>query len=145
MWQEKIWDNYPGHGPAPAKDAYVGTLHKRCQQYAETFTDGWVVLSAKHGFLFPDDVVDGQYDVTFGQKKAEIITADRLQQQVREKGLDQYDRLIILTGKKYRPVINSCFHDSLPRVYPLQDCGGIGYMLQALKQSVETGTPIHVS
>ncbi|RYG73981.1 hypothetical protein EU245_03700 [Lentibacillus lipolyticus] len=141
--RKKIWDKYPEAGAVPAKDAYIGTFHKRCQQYAETFTDGWVVLSAKHGFLFPNNMVDGPYDVTFGQKNADIITADRLRQQVRAKQLDQYDRLIILTGQKYRPVLNSCIPGSMPREYPLMQFGGIGYILQALKRSVETDTPIH--
>ncbi|TRM12208.1 hypothetical protein FH966_11245 [Lentibacillus cibarius] len=141
--RKKIWDNHPEYGAVPAKDAYIGTLHNRCQQYAEYFTDGWVVLSAKHGFLFPDELVDGPYDVTFGQKNADIITIDKLQEQVMAKRLDQFDRLIVLTGKKYNPIIKDVFHSHVPQLFPLQAYTGIGYMLQALKQSVETATPIH--
>ncbi|HLR62320.1 MAG TPA: hypothetical protein VK097_07750 [Lentibacillus sp.] len=141
--RKKIWDNQPELGAVCAEDAYIGTLHRRSRQYAEMFTNQWVILSAKHGFLFADDIVDGQYDVTFGQKSDEIITFDRLTRQVKDKQLDQFERLVVLTGKKYKPVINGAFASDIPRVYPLVQYDGIGYILQALKQSVETNTPIH--
>ncbi|QKY68866.1 DUF6884 domain-containing protein [Lentibacillus sp. CBA3610] len=141
--RKKIWDNYPELGAVPAKDAYTGTLHQRSRQYAEMFTDQWVILSAKHGFLFADDVVDGPYDVTFNQKSDEIITFDKLIRQVNDKQLDQFDRLVVLTGKKYKPVINGTFNGDIPRAFPLLQFGGIGYILQALKHAVETKTPIH--
>ncbi|SFB39554.1 hypothetical protein SAMN04488072_1275 [Lentibacillus halodurans] len=141
--RKKIWDKYPELGAVPAKDAYIGTLHQRSRQYAELFTDKWVILSAKHGFLFADDIVDGQYDVTFNQKSDEIITFDTLIRQVKEKQLDQFDNLVVLTGKKYKPIINGTFTSDIDRTFPLLQYRGIGYILQALKQAVETKTPIH--
>ncbi|TFJ94455.1 DUF6884 domain-containing protein [Lentibacillus salicampi] len=141
--RKKIWDKQPELGAVPAKNAYIGTLHKRCRQYAEMFTDQWVILSAKHGFLFADDMVDGQYDVTFGQKSNEIITFDQLIGQMKRKQLDQFDRLVVLTGKKYRPIINGTFSEDMPSIFPLLEYRGIGFILQALKQSAETQTPIH--
>ncbi|MFD1361552.1 DUF6884 domain-containing protein [Lentibacillus salinarum] len=141
--RKKIWDKYPDMGAVPAKDAYIGTLHQRSRQYAELFTDQWVILSAKHGFLFADDVVDGPYDVTFNQERDEIITNAQLTRQIKEKQLDQFDRLVVLTGKKYKPIINKTFTDDIPRTFPLLQYGGIGYILQALKQAVETQVPIH--
>lgn len=140
--RKKIWDKYPDFGAVPAKDAYIGTLHQRSRQYAEMFTDQWVVLSAKHGFLFADDVVDGQYDVTFNQKNDEIVTIDSLTKQVKDKQLDQFDCLVVLTGKKYKPVINEVFTEDISISFPLLRYGGIGYILQALKQAVETKTPL---
>lgn len=141
--RKKIWDKQPELGAVPAKDAYIGTLHQRTRQYAEMFTDQWVILSAKHGFLFADDSVDGQYDVTFGQKSDEIISFDKLIKQAKDKQLDQFDQLVVLAGKKYKPIIDRTFTKDIPRVFPLLQYGGIGYILQALKQSVETNTPIH--
>ncbi|WP_099157867.1 DUF6884 domain-containing protein [Virgibacillus ndiopensis] len=139
---KKIWDKQPELGPVPAGEAYIGTFHKLCQNYAETFTDQWVVLSAKHGFLFSEDIVDSNYDVTFNQKSDEIISYERLRQQVREKGLDQFDELIVLTGKKYKKVINESFDSSMPRSFPLLQCKGIGYMQQLLKKAVEERKPL---
>ncbi|WP_164669246.1 DUF6884 domain-containing protein [Virgibacillus doumboii] len=141
--RKKIWDKHPDIGEVPAKDAYIGTLHNYCQSYAEKFTDQWVILSAKHGFLLSDDIVDGNYDVAFGQKSDEIITFDRLKEQIHQKQLDQFDKLVILTGNKYKRVIDGCFDDSMPRTFPLLQYGGIGYIIQALKQSVENNRPLH--
>ncbi|MFC4556892.1 DUF6884 domain-containing protein [Virgibacillus kekensis] len=141
--RKKIWDKYPDLGPVPAGNAYTGTLHTLCRKYAEKYTDDWVILSAKHGFLSEDDLVEGQYDVTFGQKSNEIISFAKLREQIKEKGLDQYDNLVVLTGKKYKPVINGTFIDDLPRTYPLTRYKGIGYILQALNQSIKSGEPIH--
>lgn len=141
--KKKIWDKKPEQGATKAKHTYIGTFHTLCRNYATEFTDQWVVLSAKHGFLLPDDVVDQNYDVTFNQKSNEIITLERLQQQVRAKQLDQYDELVILTGKKYKKVIEGSFDGGLPKKFPLEAYRGMGYMQQALKSAVEKNSSIH--
>lgn len=141
--KKKIWDKNPEQGATKAKDTYIGTFHTLCRNYATTFTDQWVVLSAKHGFLLPHNIVDQNYDVTFNQKSNEIITFDRLREQVRAKQLDQYDELIILTGKKYNSVINSSFANDFPKKFPLEAYTGMGYMQQALKKAVLDHSPIH--
>lgn len=140
---KKVWDKHPELGAVTAKEAYVGTFHTLCRRYAEIFTNNWVVLSAKHGFLFPDDIVDGPYDVTFNQKSDEIISTQRLQAQVKMKKLDQYDELIVLTGKKYKKVIEASFGASFPATFPLLQYKGIGYMQQGLKRAIQEGIPIH--
>lgn len=139
----KIWDKQPQLGKVSASEAYIGTFHTLCQRYASAFTDNWVVLSAKHGFLLAEDMVDGPYDLTFNQKSDAIISIIRLQEQVREKQLDQYDELIVLTGKKYKKIIESSFGLDFPANYPLLTYKGIGYMQQALKNAVKTGKAIH--
>lgn len=141
--KKKIWDKEPKRGATKAKQTYIGTFHTLCRNYALQFTDQWVVLSAKHGFLLPDDIVDQNYDVTFNQKDGEIITLDCLRRQVKEKKLDQYDELIILTGKKYKKVIEGSFDKDMPKKFPLETYTGMGYMQQALKQAVEKNSPIH--
>lgn len=135
--KKKIWNKQPERGATRAKHTYIGTFHTLCRNYAIQFTDQWVVLSAKHGFLLPEDIVDENYDVTFNQKSNEIITMERLQKQVREKELDQYDELIILTGKKYKKVIEGSFDYAMPKKFPLENYSGMGFMQQALKRSVE--------
>jgi len=35
------------------------------REYAEHFGDRWVILSAKYGFLNPEDTIEGTYNVTF--------------------------------------------------------------------------------
>lgn len=140
---KKIWEKYPELGTVQARDAYIGTLHHLCRRYAETFIKEWVILSAKHGFLFADDTVDGPYDVAFHQKGNNVISTYRLRDQVTTKRLNQYDELIVLTGKKYKKVIEASFGDDFPAIYPLLSYKGIGYMQQALKNAVQTGKALH--
>lgn len=141
--KKKIWNKKSERGATKAKHAYIGTFHTLCRNYTLQFIDQWVVLSAKHGFLLPEDMVDENYDVTFNQDSNEIITIEKLQEQVREKKLDQFDELIILTGKKYKKVIEGSFNDDMPRKFPFEAYSGMGYMQQALKQAVENNNPIH--
>ncbi|WP_430786331.1 DUF6884 domain-containing protein [Virgibacillus flavescens] len=141
--KKKVWDKFPAHGPASTMDTYIGTFHTLCRRYAMEFSNQWVVLSAKHGFLLPEDIVEENYDVTFNQKSNEIITFDQLWSQVVEKGLNQFDELVILTGKKYKKVIDGNFEKKITMKYPLADYSGMGYMQQALKSSVEKGIPLH--
>lgn len=140
---KKIWDKQPECGPVSACEAYIGTFHTLCQRYAEAFTDNWVVLSAKHGYLLADDTVDGPYDLTFNQNSDAIISNACLQTQVQAKRLNQYDELIVLTGRKYKKVIEASFGAEFPANYPLLGYNGIGYMQQALKHAVRTGESIH--
>ncbi|MGR5960218.1 DUF6884 domain-containing protein [Bacillus cereus] len=39
------------------KDVYISPFGKACQAYASMFFENWVILSAKHGFLRPNDIV----------------------------------------------------------------------------------------
>ena len=47
---------------ASAKDLYTSTLFKKCRAYAERVGDEWAILSAKHGLLLPQSLVE-PYDV----------------------------------------------------------------------------------
>ncbi|SDL80775.1 DUF6884 domain-containing protein [Sediminibacillus halophilus] len=142
--KKKIWDKQADVGPVSAREAYIGTFHHLCETYADHFKLDWVVLSAKHGFLLPKDIVPENYDVTFNQKSNQIVTGDFLANQVKNKHLDVFPRIVVLTGRKYKPFISAAF--SLPNpeiVYPLEGCKGIGHMQQRLKTAVANDTPIH--
>lgn len=75
---KKIWDKSPEIGSTKARDVYIGSFGKVCQKYATTFFEDWVILSAKHGFLFPEDMIHGNYDVSFNSKSDEIISTQKL-------------------------------------------------------------------
>ena len=51
-----------------AKDVYISPFGKACQAYATMFFENWVILSAKHGFLRPNDIVLENYDLAFDSK-----------------------------------------------------------------------------
>ncbi|MCY8027756.1 DUF6884 domain-containing protein [Bacillus sonorensis] len=137
--KKKIWDIEPERGPSAARDVYLSPFHQACRNYAQTFFADWVILSAKHGFLMPDDIVPENYDVTFGMHHPEMMAFDELKAQAEQKSLMQYDEIVMLGGKKYRPVLRSVFGDGRRIIYPLEGYRGIGYMLQALKQAAAAG------
>ncbi len=71
--KKKIWDKYPSEGAVSAEEAYIGTFHRLAEQYAKKFFNDWIIISAKHGFLLPHDIVPENYDLTFGQKGKKTI------------------------------------------------------------------------
>jgi hypothetical protein len=106
----KIWKKNPSAGPTKAKYVYTGPYARKCIEYAEKFySSSWCILSAKHGFLFPDDIVPEPYNVTFKKKDTNPITVDELSIQAREKELDKYDKVIVLGGQDYSKVIKGIF------------------------------------
>jgi hypothetical protein len=132
----KIWDKHPEAGSTAAQDVYIGTFSKSCQAYARLFFDEWVVLSAKHGFLRPLDVLEENYDVSFTSDRERVITKERMQKQLMEKGLVGYDEVVVLGGKKYARAVQGVFSETVKLKFPLSGYRGIGYMVQALQEAV---------
>jgi hypothetical protein len=134
--KKKIWDEIPNAGPTKAKNVYIGPFAKKCREYAENFyPNNWIIISAKYGLLKPDDIVPGQYDVSFNNKKSITISIEELKNQANEKNLVKYDKIIVLGGKNYIDVINKIFSQNT--IYnPLSGCKGIGYMMGKLKNSI---------
>ena len=135
--RKKIWDKDPNAGPVKARDAYIGPLARKAVEYAERFCkDGYVILSAKHGFLSPDDIVPGNYNTSFTNPKTNPISIEELKRQAEEKGLTRYDEIVVLAGKAYLKVVEEVFRGKRIRA-PLKGLRGIGYMLKALKKAIE--------
>lgn len=136
---KKIWDKHPDKGVTRAQDAYVGAFANACQAYASLFFERWIILSAKHGVLFPDDLLTENYDVSFTSDSSLVISADTLQRQWEQRGLLDVEEVVVLGGKKYRLAVERLFanwHIQPRLVFPLQGYRGIGYMLQALNRAV---------
>ena len=102
----KIWDRNPDAGPTKAKDVYIGPFAKTCIEYAEKFyPNSYVILSAKHGFLFPDEIIPENYNVTFNDPKTNPISVEELRKQAERKGLMKYDEIVVVAGRSYDEVI----------------------------------------
>lgn len=83
----KIWDRYPNAGPTKAEDVYIGPFARTCIEYAKKFyPDSYVILSAKYSFLFPDEVIPENYDVTFKDPKTKPVSVGELRRQAIKKG-----------------------------------------------------------
>ncbi|ADI31336.1 DUF6884 domain-containing protein [Staphylothermus hellenicus] len=141
--KRKIWDKYPNKGPTKARYVYIGAFAKKCREYAEKFCpNSWVILSAKHGFLFPDDIVPGPYNVSFNDKKTNPISIEELKAQAHMKGLYRYDRIIVLAGRNYAEIVKKVFSNK-EVVTPLSKYKGLGYMMQKLNEAIRRGVPLH--
>jgi hypothetical protein len=138
----KIWDRNLNVGPTKAEHVYIGPFAKKCREYAMRFyPSSWCILSAKYGFLFPNDIVPGPYNVSFNDPKTNPITTKELSTQVMEKDIDNYDRIVILGGKNYVEMVNEVF-SSKEILTPLSECKGLGYMMVKLNDSIKRGIPL---
>ena len=97
---KKIWDRNPNAGATKAKNAYIGSFAKTCIEYAEKFyPNSYIILSAKHGFLFPDELIQENYNVTFKDPNTKPISVEELKRQAIEKDLLKYDEIVAIAGK----------------------------------------------
>lgn len=135
--KRKIWDKNPSAGQTKARYVYIGPFATKCKQYAERFyPSSWCILSAKYGFLFPDDMVPGPYNVSFNDRKTYPITIELLSAQAIKNGLKDYDEIVVLGGKNYIEMVNGIFTEK-KIITPLRDCKGIGYMMGLLNDSIK--------
>ena len=66
------------------------------------------------------------------------VPIEELKSQAEEKGLYDYDKIIVLGGKNYVRIVKNVFQNK--EIYsPLSDCKGIGYMMGKLKDAIEKG------
>jgi hypothetical protein len=103
--QKKVWEKHPEAGPTMAKDVYAGSPFIVNRKFADAFGKPWVILSAKYGFIDPQFMMPGPYNVTFKRKSTDPISVTKLRDQVRQQGLDRFSNVIGLGGKEYRQVI----------------------------------------
>jgi len=139
--KKKIWDENPETGPVKAENVYTGSFTRKCIEYAKkSGFDSLCIMSAKYGFLFPDETVQGPYDECFHNKVSNPMTLDELSLQTKSKGLDRYEKITILGGKHYMIMINKLFNEK--EIYnPLEGCKGIGYMMKRLNDLIEGLSP----
>lgn len=135
----KIWDKEPDVGPKAAREVYTGPFATKCREYAERFYPrSWMILSAKYGFMPPDFVIDGPYNVTFRRKKTNPISVDDLADQVVRLQLDRFENIVVLGGRKYAEMVRTAFRGR-EVTDPLKGCKGNGIMMGRLKRAIEEG------
>lgn len=136
--KKKIWDKNPEAGPVKAENLYTGSFTRKCMQYAKKADfSSWCILSAKYGFLFPDEVVHGQYSECFHNKTSNPITLENLFLQIKTKELDKYEKITILSGNYYTHMMKKLFSEK-EVLNPLNGCKGIGHMMKKLNGLIDT-------
>ncbi|MCW8137448.1 MAG: hypothetical protein KIT58_00915 [Planctomycetota bacterium] len=141
----KIWDRQPSLGPVEARRVYIGTFAGAARRYAEKFYESWVILSAKHGFLLPSDLVPGPYEVTFKRRRdPALVKIATLRDQVASKSLDSFDDVVVVAGRDYVKPVRDAFGHRPPRSFitPLIGYTSMGEMISVLTQAVAEGRPL---
>jgi hypothetical protein len=134
--KKKIWDKYPKTGPTPAGDVYIGSYTKKCQDYAKKFyPNSWCIISAKYGFLFPEEEIPSNYDVSFNDYNSKTINIDELNIQAKQKKLNNYEKVVVIGGKTYLNIIKDVFPQKKV-LDPLNGCKGIGQMMNRLNNLI---------
>ncbi len=127
----KIWNKNPNAGPVKARNVYIGNFARTCIEYAEKFyPDSYVILSAKYGFLFPDEIILESYNVTFNDPRTNPINVEELRKQAERKGLTKYDEIVVVAGSRYVKVVEKVFTGKRI-ITPLKGLGGMGPMISA--------------
>jgi hypothetical protein len=90
--------------PAPAKDLYVSELFRRARAYVEATGCQWFILSAKHGFVDPDEVI-APYEQTLNTMcvAERRKWAEKVRAQMDERS-PLAERIVVIAGKRYRGV-----------------------------------------
>jgi len=106
--KQKKWNRYPDLGALRAAQAYTSSYFQKNLAYAKRFGDRWMILSAKYGFLDPDDLIEN-YNVTFKKRSSNPISPSKLKEQVLAKKLDEYDEVFVLGGEEYLAAVIAAF------------------------------------
>lgn len=139
--RKKVWDHHPTLGAVAARDAYTGSAFRLNRAYAERFAGHWIILSAKHGFVAPDTLLPGPYDVTFKDCRTGTVTMDALWQQVVTDDLAKFQTVISLGGTTYRMRVEAAFAPHGAAVLAPFAGLSIGRYLQAVRRSLDSGDP----
>lgn len=102
--------------PAPAQDLYISDLFKKRRAYVQSAGGRWFILSAQHGLVAPDDVLE-PYDMALKEQPAQY--RDRWGRQVVEALLE---RLGSLEGRLFEVHAGAAYVDALRQ--PLTAAGG---------------------
>jgi hypothetical protein len=114
--KSKIWDKNDDIGPQKAEDVYTSGFATLKREYAQSQSCDWMILSAKYGFIRPDFVIPGPYNVTFDDPSTHPIPVPELRQQVRDQQLDRYDEITIVAGRKYIDSAKEAFDGTAARI-----------------------------
>lgn len=131
--KSKIWKKHPKIKNVEASKAYTGSPFKVNKAFAEKFSDKWIILSAKYGFIEPNFIIEEDYNVTFNNPKTKPIKTPELKKQFQKMGLDRYDMVIVLGGTNYTKRVIEIVGKNAKVATPAAGLG-LGYGLKYIKE-----------
>ena len=159
--------------PAPAKDLYIGPLFRLSRAWVERFCDEWGILSAKHGLVMPNQVVE-PYDVSMASLDKdyrrqwtlhtnwllyerfkdlwELVRGPVETVPMEDGHLVEHQPIIglrgvefvFLAGEAYASCLSDPFDRAYPATFPLRGMG-VGKRLQWLSREVTQPTHVQIS
>ena len=123
--------------PMPAQDLYCSDWFQKASAYAMRVADEWYIVSAKHGLVAPDKVIE-PYDETLNRMPAaaQRVWAKRVLEDL-DWILQPGDHVVILAGIKYRENLVGPICEMGCSVQVPMEGLGIGKQLRWLKQQLE--------
>ena len=100
--------NTPGV-KAKAKDMYQGRFFKLTRKLSEQQGWNYVIISAKYGLLFPEEVIEG-YEKFLKTKRDIEEIKPKVIPKLKEI-IPNYDRILVIAGKNYREVVRELIDD----------------------------------
>ena len=94
---------------APARKMYQGRLFKNVRNYCENMGFDYVIISAKYGLLFPEDVISGYEKVL--KTEEDIGKIQSLVENQLRPVLENYDKIVVIAGEKYREVLRNLWDE----------------------------------
>jgi hypothetical protein len=92
-----------------AKDMYRGRLFKAVRKFCERMEFDYVIISAKHGLIFPEQIIEGYEKEIQTNKDVENIRS--VVEGKLKLILEKYDKIIVVAGEKYRRVLQGVWDD----------------------------------
>jgi hypothetical protein len=136
--KKKIWDKNPSAGPTPARYAYTSNHFKLCVQYAEKFSDEWVIFSGKYGLVEPDFMVEN-YDT---RVKATNRFKDKIKEQLKPFISLSFSSFVSLCGKDYSQILKDVVQPSDLKFYTPLDGLRIGMRQKRIKECLVLNIPL---
>jgi len=118
--------------PAPGRYLYTSQLFRKSSTYAEQTCDRWFILSAKHGLVHPESVVE-PYDLRLSPKTAPAWSDIVRTQLAAELNDVPGVTLVALAGINYQTVLRPC---QWPFQIPMKGLG-IGQQLGWLSTRIK--------
>jgi len=136
--KKKIWDETPAIGRTPAKYAYAGNYFKLCVQYAERFSNKWLIFSGKYGLIEPDQKVD-YYDK---KVKASDDLRSKIRGQLEPYISTGYALIVSLCGKDYSEILRDVVEPTEIKLYTPLEGLRIGIRQKQIKESLRHNTAL---
>lgn len=120
--------------PAPARHMYTGSYHAACRRAADQLGGRLIILSARHGLLAPDTVIE-PYELRMGQPGA--VTVATLRAQARRLGIDVAATVTVLAGRDYADPVSAVWPHARR---PLDGTRGMPEQMALLTELARTPT-----